>query len=284
VYEHAQPWEVEGADGTTVVFNDGGPWILEDVTGFDSPNVRQNLEDLPEADGAVAGDFFFGSRPVTMRGRIAAATAAERNNQVVSLQRALRGLRSNVTLRSQASGLPPMQASARLDNVRVTGGHVKEFLISLVCADPLIYSQALHAQSVLIALSNNGVPWPVVWPAAWGGGTGDTTPLNVSNDGNFDTPPAIRIFGAVTDPRVTNDTTGLTLYLDAFQLLAGEYVDVDMAARTAVRSNGQNVYDKVRFPGSTWWTLAPGSNSVALRGLQLGAGAELQVNYRDAWA
>jgi hypothetical protein len=284
VYEHSSVWTIEGADGTTVTFNDGGPWRLEEVTGFDSPNVRQDVEDLPEADGAVAGDFFFGSRPVTMRGHIAAATAAERNSAVVGLQRALRGLRSDVTLKSQPSGLPAMQAAARLDNVRVTGGYVKEFLIALVCADPLVYSQTVETQSVLVIPTNFGVAWPIAWPATWGGGVGDTTPLNVTNDGNFDTAPLLRVHGAVTEPRVSNDTTGKTLYLDGVVLAQGEYVDIDMAARTAVRSNGANVYDSVRFPGSAWWTLAPGDNSIALRGLTIGTGAELRVTYRDAWA
>jgi hypothetical protein len=44
VYEFGRVFTLVGADGTTVIFNDGlsGLW-LGDVAGFDSPNIRLNV-------------------------------------------------------------------------------------------------------------------------------------------------------------------------------------------------------------------------------------------------
>jgi hypothetical protein len=287
VYEHGAAWTITGPDGTTVTFNTAGsPFYLEAISGFDGPNVRTSVEDRPEYDGAVAGNFYFGSRPVTLSGRIIAASATERNQAVVSLQRALRALRSDLTVKSTSSGLDPMQVTGRLANPpRITGGYVKEFQIGLICPDPRIYSQTLHSlTSSAAAGSVTGVPWPIVWPANWGGGSGAAAIVSVVNAGNIETPPILRVYGIITNPEVRNNTTGASIYLDNLTLAGGEYVDIDVSARTAVTGTGVNVYAKVRFPASDWWLVSPGTNDLELRATSTGAGVQLTVYWRDAWA
>lgn len=287
MYEHGSAWTIVGPDGTTVTFNTpGSPFYLEAISGFDGPNVRTSVEDRPEYDGAVAGNFYFGSRPVTLSGRIIASSATERNLAVVSLQRALRALRTDLTVKATASGLDPMQVTGRLANPpRITGGYAKEFQISLICPDPRIYSQTLHSLTSSAASGSvTGVPWPIVWPANWGGGSGAAAIVSVTNVGNIDTPPVLRVYGAITNPEVRNNTTGMSIYVDNLVLTAGQYVDIDVAARTAVTDAAVNVYNKVRFPASDWWLINPGSNDLELRATATGAGVQLTVYFRDAWA
>lgn len=284
--EHSAQWTIVGDDGTTVQFNDGASgWLLEEVTGFDSPDVRQNLEELPEEDGAVAGDFFFGARPVTFRGRIAAPTAAQRNASALTLMRALRGLRGDVTVKSQASGLAAMQAKARLQNFRLAGGYVKTFLIGLVCPDPRFYSQAENSQAGSGGgLGIPGAVFPWAFPVNFGGGSGAALQVTVTNAGNFDSPPVIRVAGPCTNPQVELDAPDESLYVDNLILLAGEWIDIDMNARTVKKNDGSSFYDRVRFPGSVWWRLRPGSNTVKLWASGTDATTALTVTWRDAWA
>ncbi len=284
MYEHGVDWTLTGSDGLTITLGATSNYRLEEVTGFDSPNVRQNLEDLPEQDGAAAGDFFFGSRPITLRGKIVAATAAERNTNVVNLQRALRGLRGNITLKSTPSGLPAMQAYARLENVRVTGGYIKEFMIGLVCADPLMYSQTLNTATNSTSPASPGATFPWAFPVLFGGGTGSSSSATVTNAGNFDAPAVIRVTGPVTNPQVSNSTLNQWIYLDGLTLVSGEWVEIDTGARTVKKSDGSSHYDKVRFPQSVWWRLAPGGNTVALWASTSSAGVSLTVSHRDVWA
>jgi hypothetical protein len=284
MYETSATWSITNADGTAISFNTDADLRLEAVTGFDSPNVRQNIADLPETDGAIAGDFFFGSRPVTFSGKVISSSAAQRNTVVAQMQRALRALRSDLTIRTQSQGLPAMRAYARLDNFRVTGGFVKDFSIGLVCADPRFYSEVLNTVTLTAAGPVSGAAFPWVFPVSFGGGTGGIASGSVPNAGNIDTAPVLRITGPVANPYVVNTTTGASLYLDGVGLAAGEYVDIDVANRTVTSNGGLNWYARVRFPASTWLTLAPGANFLQLWASSSSAGVSLIATYRDAWA
>ncbi|HXH88251.1 MAG TPA: hypothetical protein VNI55_06555 [Gaiellaceae bacterium] len=286
MYEHGQPWTIVGPDGTVVDFNTlASVFKLEEVTGFDSARVRTSIEDRPEYDGAVAGNSFLGSRPVTMSGKVVAESAAARNLAVVQLQRALRALRSDLTMKSQASGLPAMQAGGRIESFRVSGGYVKEFQLGIVCADPRIYSQVLNSlTSTAGAGSGLGAPWPIVWPAVWGGGSGAEQVVTVVNVGNIESPPVFRAYGPITNPEIRNTTTGTSIWIDNLVLAVGEWVDVDVANVTVVNHLGVNLYDRVRFPTSVWSLLSPGTNNLELRAVASGSGVQLTVSWRDAWA
>lgn len=284
MYETGAIWTIQAADGTSITFNDGAGLILEEVTGFDSPDVRQNVSTLPEQDFAVAGAFYYGARPVTLRGKITnQASAAVRNVLVASLQQASRGLRQDTTILSAPSGMPTMQVTGRVQNLRITGGYVKDFLISFVCADGRIYSQAIHQTSGAGQAATSGAGFPLVFPVDFGGGSGATVTVTVTNAGNFDAPPVVRVSGPLTNPTVRNTTSGYSWYLDNVTLASGEYVDVDMLNRTVTKNDGSNLYANVRFPNSWWWTLQPGANTVELRSSSVSTTAGLTVSYRDVW-
>lgn len=284
MFEYGAVYQLIGPDGTTVTFNDGtsGLW-LEDITGFDSPNVRMNIEELPEADGAIAGDSYYGARPVTMTGSFVASSAANRNTAIVSLNRATNALRSDITLKSQPTGLPAMQATARLENRRITGAYAKKFFIALTCPDHRYYSQAITTVTGL-AGSQPGAPFPTVFPVDFGGGTISGVSVVASNQGNIATPPRIRVWGPCTNPTVTNVRAGLSMQVSPLTLVSGQYVDIDVAARTVTHSNGTNLYDKLVVPPSRWWELEPGGNTVQAIASSFSTGFELDLTYRDAWA
>jgi hypothetical protein len=285
MYEHGSMWTITSPQGYDVTFNQvGSPFYLEEITGFDSPNVRQSVEDIPEYDGAVFGNFYYGSRPVTFRGRIISGSATSRNLAVVQLQRALRALRDDATIWAYPTGLPPMRMAARVQNLRITGGYVKEFQIGMIAADPRIYSQEQHSDSSsATAGAVFGAPWPLTWPVVWGGGSGASAIVNVENVGNIGTPPTLRVHGIIDNPEIRNETTGQSIFIDNVSLAAGEYIDIDVATRTAVSSVSGNIYSRVRFPGTTWWLLEPGANDIQLRGASTGAGVQVTVYWRDAW-
>lgn len=284
MYEAATPWTIVGPDGTTVEFNDGASGLLlEEVSGWDSASVRTNVEDLPEDDGAIADDAWLGQRPWTLRGRIESGSAALRNQGVANLQRALRALRGDLLAKSSPSGLPAMQATARFADLKLGGGYVKTFQISLISADPRAYSQAEHNASEQGAPAPAGAEFDWAFDVDWGGGTGATLVASVANDGNIDTPPKLKVWGPAIDPRIAL-VGGGSLYLDGLALVVGEWVELDVAATTALKQDGVSVYDRVRFPGSEWWKLPPGSSTVELWCTGGTGLTELEVTWRDAWA
>jgi hypothetical protein len=290
IYQADATFTLTAPDGTSVVLAGSSSFaqaatvfLVEEITGFDSPNVRQDIEDLPEQDGAVAGNYFFGSRPITIKGKVVASTASMRNVSVMSLQRALRGMTASSTLSvTGVPGMLDMQVYCRLDNVRITGGYIKDFILSLVCPDPLMYSTALHTQTASGMIAVSGVAFPIVFPANFGGGSGAVLSLVATNSGNYDSAPVVRLTGPINSPQLKNATTNETLYLDGVIIATSEYVDIDMAGHTAVKNDGTNLYGRVRFPGSTWWRLAPGANTIELRSDGV-ATPTLLSTWRDAW-
>src|SRR5687767_14064650 len=65
-------YTLTGPDGTIASFNDPNDanyvGVLSEVTGLDSPEVRESAEDLVQADGGWHGNFWFGRRPITLSG------------------------------------------------------------------------------------------------------------------------------------------------------------------------------------------------------------------------
>lgn len=90
-------------NGAVAVFND--PFdpsyvgMLSDVSGLDSPEVRESAEDLVQADGGTHGYFWFGRRPITLTAQVFGhGTINERNIRVDRANRACTALRADSTL------------------------------------------------------------------------------------------------------------------------------------------------------------------------------------------
>jgi hypothetical protein len=141
---------------------------------------------------------------------------------------------------------------------------VKEVQLSMVAVDPRMYSTEEDTESAQGEASIPGAAFPWSFPVDFGGGSGATLAVSAPNSGNYPSPPLIRVLGPATSIQLTNAATDESLFLEGMSLSAGEWVEVDFAARTAVREDGTNVYDRVAFPGSKWWSLVPGSNTVQL--------------------
>lgn len=100
--------------GVSAVFNNpqhpSYAGMLTEVTGLDSPEIRESAEDLVESDGGAHGRFYYGRRPITMNGKIFGHTTnAERAARSDLIRRASQALRTDGKL----SWMP----SKRIDNV-----------------------------------------------------------------------------------------------------------------------------------------------------------------------
>lgn len=139
-----------GPDGTRVVFNEPSDadfvGAITEVTGLDSPEVRESAENLSGLDGGVHGNFYFGRRPITLSGTIYNVVSAEdRNKKITKLQQATAALRGDATLEWTPSGGEPVYVKVRRQQpLRVSGAWAKEFQVLLVAADPRVYSVATN--------------------------------------------------------------------------------------------------------------------------------------------
>lgn len=97
-------YEIVGPDGTRAVFNDDTDpnyvGMLTEVTGLDSPEVRESAQDIVEGDGGVHGNFYFARRPITMTTRVFGhSSLVERATRIDRARRATIALRADATLK-----------------------------------------------------------------------------------------------------------------------------------------------------------------------------------------
>lgn len=96
-------YRLVGPNGAVAVFNDPSDpnyvGMLSELTGLDSPEIRESAEDLVESDGGTHGNFYLGRRPITINGRVFGhATLAERTIRLDRARRATMALRGDATL------------------------------------------------------------------------------------------------------------------------------------------------------------------------------------------
>lgn len=254
-------YTLTGPDGTIATFNDKTDpnyvGMLSEVTGLDSPDIREAADDLVQFDGGIHGDFFYGRRPIVMTGIILnPLSTTDRNQRTELLGRASNALRGDALLKWQPDGYPAQQIAVRRQQpLRITGGWQKEFQLGLVAADPRVYSQTLHTQNVA------------------SGGSGGV----VSNAGTTLTWPVLKINGFSGAPGITNATTGQTINISSI-ISSGNYLLIDTLNRTVLLNGVTQFYGAVNFSTTSWWGLAPGSNTITMIG-----GGSVDISWRDAW-
>lgn len=284
-------YTMTGPDGGVAVFNDPTSpnyvGALEEITGFDSPEVRENADNLVQMDGGIHGDFFFGRRPITMSGKVInPADAADRNTRLNNLARATNAMHGDATLVwTPDGGEQVFMKLRRQQPLRITGGWVKDFQAAMVAADPRIYSTTLYSSSVNASAAggSGGFSFNLAFPINFGAAS-VTGQVFVENRGNALTYPVLTISGPGVNPSVYNATTGQTIGL-TYTLNAGETMVIDTLNRTVLLNGvaANNKYGALDFLHTIWWGLVSGINDIRLIYYSYTAGASLRVDWRDSW-
>lgn len=149
-------YTLTGPDGTIATFNDSTDanfvGYITELTGLDSPEVRENADNVSGADGGTHGAFYYGRRPITMSGEIINVVSNEdRNKKLTKLAQASNAMRANAKLEWTPEGGEAVFVEVRRQQaLRVTGGWAKQFQLLVVSADPRIYSSTLSTQTVAV--------------------------------------------------------------------------------------------------------------------------------------
>lgn len=268
---HAK-YTIIGPDGTQAVLNDEADaayvgTFSEDgeITGLDDAEVRENAWDLVEADGGVHGAFWLGRRPITLGIDVLASNPQQRGAKIERIKRATSALRADGTLRWTTPNTPAPDQQVtfrRNESRRITGKWRKTVYLSLMCADPRIYSTAINTHTQVEADGNE----------------------TLTNEGDYFAPPSLRINGPGVNPTVTLGNT-YPIKFDDLTLGAGQYVVVDLVQRTVLSGAGANRFDALDWNDTWFWQLAPGNNLVKIAWQSGNTGAStLVTTWRDAWA
>lgn len=133
--------------------------------------------------------------------------------------------------------------------------------------------------------ASGGMTFPMTFPLAFQPGlVPGASVLSVS--GTVGAPPTIDIYGPCSGPLFRVVDTGIEMSFPSLTINAGDFVHIDVAARTITVNNdpSQSRYSYLDFAASAWPLLPPGSPQVVFSPASSSAGCEAVVSWRSQWS
>lgn len=234
----------------------GVAWHLQELEGWDSPDIRSEYSDREADHGAWASPVYLGKRPITLAGTIEAPDLA-------SLDAATEQILAAVSLTDTTLVVyesTPKQAAVRRSGptlVRPITNTVAAYSLLVTAADPRRYATVLQSDSTGLPSTTGGLSFPITFPITFTSTT-VSGKITLVNQGSVGTRPTLTITGPVAGftvvaARPDGSTTQQT-YSDT--LNAGDVLSVDSGART-VTLNGS--VSRRRYLSGQWIEIPPGS-------------------------
>jgi hypothetical protein len=271
-----------------VVLNDDPalPFVdIEKVTGLDSPPFRETTREHEGVDGGFLDAEFERGRDIILEGVVYAdETGTGVETFMDSIKFNYAPVTAPIPFYFKAPGVEERLVFVKSRGVSYDWDQLRRLGMARIQfkmfgEDPRIYTSVEETLDIPFSgFTGSGFSFSLAFSFGFGaavlppGGT-------VTNSGNRPAPAIITIDGPVTDPRITNDTLGLTLSF-VITLSGTDSLVIDLGSRTAILNGTTNVRGTLIDP--TWWLLAPGDNSITYTAGS-GTGSNLNITFRSAW-
>ncbi|MEU7338715.1 hypothetical protein [Streptomyces sp. NPDC007074] len=282
-----------------VVIGDGTTVNLIETTGFGRPPVRDNDVDQPSMDGSFAGPDYWAGRQIQLDAAIKIpGNPGACYDMVAQLQaaaadpsvRLVGGV--GMTLRCKRPGQPVKRLTVRMRKLdpeykQVIHGYVP-IDVELLAHDPTFYADEESTTEIPLGwLTGGGFAAPVTAPIFVQDGTvAADRPGWVTNNGDADAWPVIRISGPCATVSIIHADSGRTLSLPTLNLTAGQWIDIDTRPgyRTVTRENGGNASSYLS-PSSRidLFSLPPGQSEMRWTAFDNTNTARMRLTWRDAY-
>lgn len=270
-----------------------------ETAGLGRAPVRDNDVDQPSMDGMFAGPDYFSARqvqfdaavkipgdPDACQGKVAELEAAAYSPAV----RLVGG--QGMALRIKRPGRPVKRLTGRMrkldpEYARLIHGYVP-LDIEFIAHDPTWYADAETVTEIPLGwLTGGGFSAPITAPIFVQDGTvAAERPGWVTNTGDADAWPVIRITGPCTNASIIHVASGRVLALPTLSLTAGQWVELDTRPgyRTVTRENGGNA-STLLSPSSRidLFSLPPGTSEMRWTAFDGTNTARLRLTWRDAY-
>jgi hypothetical protein len=124
---------------------------------------------------------------------------------------------------------------------------------------PFLVDENIQNEDVFIFQGGGmPIPMPIPMPMNYGG----TNEVILVNNGNYPAFPIFTFYGPLTNPTITNITTGKSLSLNLNLVDAGDIVEVDTFLRTARRL--PTLLNQRQYVTGDFWTIMVGNNVIHL--------------------
>jgi hypothetical protein len=248
-----------GVDGS------GVEWTVRSFDGWlDAPPMRTNRQPRAQQAGSWPATGHAAERLVEFTGLAicpdthAMEDAARRLNAVLA-----RGQVGPLSGSSRYGTLSTQVAVEEAPIFRTLSDRIGSYTVTVAASDPLLYGPPTFATASLASSTPGaGRQWPRVWPTDWGVPPGVTPgAVTIPNAGTAAYWPRLRIDGPVLNPVVTLVETGAWVRYSG-DLLAGQWLDMDMASRRVLLQGQVSVRERVTSSGN-WLAIPVSGGSIA---------------------
>ena len=279
-------------DGLTVPLEDEAAAYYCEELNLGYPEVRDQVSNRPDANGADDRTRLFGPRAVTAD--ISARAGVLMLDEIADLFAPLMVPSARPVLHYvlDRPDTPERVLTVRASgfDAPVSGASSRKIHLAFVAADPTLRDPV---QRVAIARSGSsqkgGRTYPLRFPRAYTAGGGVPSTGSIESAGDVPFRPLLRIFGPITDPQVTLRVGGSTFsslvaFVPGFIIAAGKSVDVDLDRRTVTGDDGANLMSSLDWAQTTWPELPPAPpTSMQLVGTSTTGVTQVQALWLDAY-
>jgi|SRR5215471_18754410 len=289
-------WLVLGSQ--TILLEDptNGYFCTELNLGF--PEIRDVVSNRPDQDGVDDRTRYMGARVVSANitalagagARIDAVAAGFAPFMVPTARPVLHYVldrpgtpERTLTLRGSGFSWP------------IAGPFQRDIQLQWVAADPVARDGITHTATAWAGSSSPpGRQYGLIFNRIYPPGSSAPTAGNIRPSGDLPVQPTFRIYGPITKPQIN-----LVLYSDAttsigsasinflatFTIGSGQWVDVDSANKTAMRSDGTSVQSQLDWSTTTFRAIgpAPGWALMALYGSSTSGVSQVLASWQEGW-
>ena len=270
-----------------------------ETTGLGRPPVRESDVDQPSMDGQFAGPDYWAGRQIQIDAAIKVPGDPAACHDVVAALQAVTDQASvrlvggqGLALRIKRPGRPVKRLTVRARKLdpeygRVIHGYVPldmEFLAH----DPTFYADTQSTTELPLGwLTGGGFAAPVVAPIYVQDGTvAADRPGWVTNQGDADAWPILRVFGPCATVTITHVASGRSLSFPTLTVPVGRWIEIDTRPgyRTVTWDNGGNASTYLS-PASRidLFSIPPGTSEMRWTAFDSTNSARLRVTWRDAY-
>lgn len=254
-------------DGITF---DGTNYILQEVTGLESPLLRVTRYNLPGGSGAFISNVLYGERSIRLKGIV----NAPNGSRVTYLANRIALINALTYKRDNSNNIVPQVMTITLENGQVLTTNVymdtplqmgfsmdqvdfEEFQVTFVAADPNLYSSTQSSYNVSLPIGGGtAIPTPI--PISLAPSSGGSVVAN--NPGSVTSQPVITLTAPLTSPYITNLRTGQFLQIGYTLNIGDASLVIDCTAQTIFQ--GSNNITGIQSSDSTFWGILSGNNTI----------------------
>jgi Phage tail protein len=263
------------------VAQDSTHWHIDTLEGWDSPEVRADIQQRQADHGAWPAPVYLSERPVTLGGKVIAQSRELLDLALEQLYAATALTDTPLTVYETIPKTATVRRSGKTMAHRLTPT-VAEWSALVTAPDPRRYATGWETGSTGLPMSSGGLTLPFTLPAQIAATT-VSGQVTATNQGTFETRPILVVDGPVTDPQIItvyDDGTSAALsYAD--DLADGDELVIDTDAHTATLNGAVS---RRRFLSGAWPQIPPGDTvEIQFKASNYSATARLTAQWRSAW-